>query len=113
MHPKGKTVSRAEPGGGKNRALMVVRSLLITHTHTHAPPDSPAKKTLLPSDPLCRQGNRHLMELNVSVKVTQLPCVSVRTGTQVGEEGPAFTAFDGGRGQGRFALLFPPPSLIS
>ena len=68
---------------------MVARSLFITHNT-----DSPAKQKLLPSDPFCRQGIRPLKESNDSVKATQLPCVSIRIGTQVGVKGPAFTAFD-------------------
>lgn len=108
VHLNRKTVNRAEPGGGRNKQPFHGSEVSAYHTHTHTAQDSPAKKTLLPSDSLCRQGNRHLKELNDSVKVTQLPRVSIRIGTQVGVKGPAFTAFDGGRGQGEFATPFPP-----
>lgn len=105
MHLNRKTVIRAEPGGGENKQTSNGSEVSAYHTHTH----SPAKQKLLPSDPFCRQGNRSLKESNDSVKATQLPCVSIRIGTQVGVKGPAFTAFDGGRGQGRIAVPFPPP----
>lgn len=112
MHLNRKTVNRAEPGGeNKQTSNGSEVSAYLTHTQKKNT-DSPAKQKLLPSDPFCRQGNRPLKESNDSVKATQLPCVSIRIGTQVGVKGPAFTAFDGGRGQGRFAVSFPPASLI-